>query len=127
MDRRLGEFLEEAESTFELASSGYLDMGTARKLIEDRALEVANWREKQATSRGDEAGTAALKNVSARLNSFRAHAETRSFPGVGVLETQVYREVFGILTEVLSRPELAKRMIEAILDRMQERRSSKAV
>ena len=36
-----------------------------RDSIEDRALEVANWREKQATSRRDEAGTAALKNVSA--------------------------------------------------------------
>lgn len=126
-DRRLAEFLDEAENTLELASSGYLDMDTARKLIEDTVLEAANWREKQATSRRDEAGTAALKNVSAKLNSFQAHAGTRGFPGVGIMETQVYREVFGVLTEVLSRPELAKRMIEAVLDRMQERRSSKAV
>ena len=126
-DRRLGEFLDEAESTLELASSGYLDMDTARKLVEDRVLEAANWREKQATSRGDEAGTAALENVSGKLNNFQAHAGTRSFLGVGIMETQVYREVFGVLTEVLSRPELAKRVIEAILDRMQERRSSKAV
>lgn len=126
-DRRLGDFLEEAEGTLELASSGYLDMDTARKLIADRIAEAAHWREKRSTYRNNEPGSAALKRVTAKLNSFQAHAGTARFPGVGMMQTQVYREVFGVLTEVLSRPELAKRMIEVILDRIQERRSSRAV
>ena len=125
--RRLGDFLEEAESTLELASSGYLDVETARKLIEDRASEAAHWGEKRSTFHSGEAATAALKRVAAKLNSFQPHDGARRFPGVGMIETQVYREVFGVLTEVLSCPELAKPVIEAIVDRMQERRSSKAV
>ena len=127
MDRRLGSFLEDAEATLELASAGYLDMDTARKLVEDKIVEAAEWSQERSIFRSDEAVTGALKRVTAKLDSFQAQAGTRRFPGIGVTETQVYREVFGVLTEVLARPELAKRMVEAILDRMRERRSSKAV
>lgn len=126
-DRRLGDFVEEAEGTLELASSGYLDMDASRKLIEDTIVQALHWGEKPLTHSGNEPVRSALKRVTAKLNGFQAHVGTKRFPGVGTMETRVYREVFGVLTEVLSRPELAKRMIEVILDRMQERRSSKAV
>ena len=126
-DRRLEDFLEEAEGTLELASSGYLDMDIAQKLIEDRIVQAGHWREKRSTYGSNELTKSALERVIAKLKSFQAPAGARRLPGIGMMETQVYREVFGVLTEVLSRPELAKRLIEAILDRMQERRSSKAV
>lgn len=126
-ERRLGDFLEEAEGTLELASSGYLDMDTSQKLIDDRIEQAARWGEERSTDRRKDPTRSALERVIAKLKSFQAHAGARRLPGVGMMETRMYREVFGVLTEVLSRPELAKRMIEAILDRMQERRSSKAV
>ena len=126
-DRRLEDFLEEAEGTLELASSGYLDMDTSQKLIEDRIVQAGHWKERRSTYRSNEPKKSALERVIAKLKNSQAQAGVRRLPGVGMVETRVYREVFGVLTEVLSRPELAKRMIEAILDRMEERRNSKAV
>ena len=122
-ERRLGEFLERAEGTLDLVSSGYLDTVTAQKLIEDKILEAAGWNEKRSTLAGGEALTAALNEVADRLNDVDTHVETRKIPGVGMAEEHVYREAFGVLTEILDRPELAKRTIEAIVGRMQERRA----
>ena len=121
MERRLGEFLDQAKSTLELVSSGYLDKATARKLIEDKIQEVTDWKEKRPALANGEASTVALNEVANRLNSMEAHIGTRNIPGIGMTETQVYREVFGVLTEILERPELAKSTIEAVLDRMKER------
>ena len=128
-ERRLRYFLDEAEGTLELASSGYLNTDTARKLVEDRVLEATDWKEKCSIFAFANGGPSAeaLSRVAGRLNSFQGHTGTRKFPGVGMTETQVYREVFGALTEVLSHPALAKRMIEAILDRMKERHGGPSV
>ena len=126
-ERRLQEFLDQAEGTLELASSGYLKADAARKLIEDRVAEARDWKEKHSMYANEGALGEALSRVADRLNSFRAHAGTRSFPGVGMTETQVYREVFGVLTDVVSHPALAKGMIEAILGRMEEGLGSTSV
>ena len=126
-ERRLQEFLDQAEGTLELASSGYLKADAARKLIEDRVAEARDWKEKHSMYANEGALGEALSRVADRLNSFRAHAGTRSFPGVGMTETQVYREVFGVLTDVVSHPALAKGMIESILGRMEEGLGSTSV
>ena len=47
-ERRLRYFLDEAEGTLELASSGYLKTEAARKLIEDRVAEASDWKEKHS-------------------------------------------------------------------------------
>lgn len=120
-ERRLGEFLEQAEGTLELVSSGYLDAVTARKLIKDKILEAADWNERRSTFAGDEDLAAALNGVADRLSNMNAHVGTRKIPGVGMAEAQVYREVFGVLAELLGRPELAKHTIETVLGRMQDR------
>ena len=119
-ERRLQEFLDQAEGTLELATSGYLKTDAARKLVRDRVAEASDWKEKYSTGAKQGALGEALSSVTDRLNSFRAHAGTRRFSGVGMTETQVYREVFGVVTEVVPHPVLAKGMIEAILERMEE-------
>ncbi len=110
------------KKALELVSSGYLDTVTARKLIMDKILEAAGWSEKRSTLAGSEALTAALNGVADKLNDMKTHVETRKIPGVGMAEEHVYREAFGVLTEILDRPELARHTIEAIVDRMKERR-----
>ena len=122
-ERRLSEFLDQAESTLELVSSGYLDTATARRLIEDKIREATDWREKRTAFASGEAPTDALDEIVDRLNSMESPVGARNIPGVGMAETQAYREVFGVLTEVLERPELAKSTIEAILERMKERKN----
>ena len=126
-ERRLQEFLDQAEGTLELASSGYLKTERARRLIQDRVAEANDWKEKHSMGANEGALEEALSRVADRLNSFRAHAGQRRFPGVGMKETQVYREVFGVLTEVVSHPALAKDVIEAILGRMEEGLGSTSV
>ena len=126
-ERRLRYFLDEAEGTLELASSGYLKTEAVRKLIEDRVAEASDWKEKHSMFANEGALGEELSRVADRLSSFRAHAGTRRFPGVGMTETQVYREVFGVLTEVVSHSALAKGMIEAILGRMEEGLGSTSV
>ena len=126
-ERRLRDFLDRAEAALELASSGYLNTDAARKLVEDRVVEAGDWGEKQSMCDNDGALAEALGTVADRLNKFRAHAGTRKFSGVGMTETQVYHEVFGVLTEVVSHPALAKRMIEVILRRMEEGQGSGSV
>ena len=120
-ERRLGEFMDQAESTLELVSSGYLDTATARNLIEDKIREATGWMEKRAALASGEASTVALNEVADKLNSMVSHVRTRNIPGVEMTEMQVYREVFGVITEILEHPELAKSTIEAILERMKER------
>ena len=122
-ERRLGEFLEKAEGTLELVSSGYLDTATARKLIKTKILETTDWSERRSTFAGDETLTATLNEVAERLNSMEARVGTREIPGVGMTDVHVYREVFGVLAEILDRPELAKHTIETVLGRIQERRA----
>ena len=101
----------------ELASSGYLKTEAARKLIRDKVAEARDWKEKYSTCAKQGALAEALGSVNDRLNGFRARAGTRRFPGVGMAETQVYREVFEVafaLTEVVPDLTLAKDMIEAL-------------
>ena len=120
-ERRVREFVEGAEATVRLARSGYLNTDTALRLVEDWALEAREWMDRRSIA-GDGGSTAeGLRRVVNKLKDFQAHPVAKELPGVGVTETQVYREVFGVLTEVLSRPELANRMIEAVVDRMEER------
>ena len=126
-ERRLREFVDEAEATLELAMLGYLNTDTALRLIEECTFEAAAWMEKRSMVVDSGASTEALRRVVDRLNNFRAHAGAKKLPGVGVTETQVYREIFGVLTEVLSHPELAKRMIEAVVDRMEDRHGDRLV
>ena len=126
-ERRLQDFLDRAQGTLELASSGYLKTEAARKLIRDKVAEARDWKEKYSTCAKQGALAEALGSVNDRLNGFRARAGTRRFPGVGMAETQVYREVFEVVTEVVPDPTLAKDMIEAILDRMAEAIGSTSV
>ena len=126
-ERRLQDFLDRAQGTLELASSGYLKTEAARKLIRDKVAEACDWKEKDSTCAKQGALAEALNSVNDRLNGFRARAGTRRFPGVGTAETQVYREVFGVVTEVVPDPILAKDMIEAILDRTAEAVGSTSV
>ena len=126
-ERRLQEFLGQGEGTLELAASGCLKTDTARKLIEDKVVEARDWKEQHSMGANEGAVGEALSRVADRLNSFRAHDGTKRFPGVGMTETQVYREVFGVLTEVVSHPALAKGIIEAILDRIEEGLGSASV
>ena len=126
-ERRVREFVDGAEATLRLAGSGYLDTDTARRLVEEWALEAGEWMEKRSIVVDGGSSAEALGRVVDKLNGFRAHPMAEELPGIGVTETRVYREVFGVLTEVLSRPELANRMIEAVIDRMEERHGRRLI
>lgn len=125
-ERRLSDFLDQAEGTLELVASGYLDEVSARKLIEKRVVEAESWKQKGPRLPGGEAGSLALtlNGVVDRLSG-EVRIGATDIPGVGMRESQVYREVFGVLADVLGRPDLAKSTIEAILDRMRERRATR--
>ena len=120
-ERRLREFVDGAEATLRLATSGWLNGDTALRLVDEWAVEGADWMERRSIVLDSGRSTEALRGVVDRLNDFQAHAVARELPGVGVTEAQVYRDVFGALTEVLSRPELAERMIEAVVDGIEDR------
>lgn len=123
-ERRLSDFLDQAESTLELVALGYLDEISARKLIDKKILEAAGWKQRRSALPGGESVAAALNGVVDRLKNEEARIGTTDIPGVGVRDAQVYREVFGVLADVLGRPELARSTIEAILERMKERRAT---
>ena len=126
-ERRLREFVDEAEATLELATSGYLNASTAQRLIEDCGHEAAGWVERRSMLVGSVASTEELGLVAERLKDCQAPGAMKTLPGVGLTETQVYRDVFGILTEVLSDPRLAKRMIEAVVEGMEDGRGKRLV
>ena len=114
--RRVREFVEHAEEALDLASTGYLSADKAQGLIADKIAEISKWKEKHLAS--DSETVADLKRIEDGLNSFQAKPGWEKFMEVGATEMVVYQEVFGVLAEVLTRPSVAKRTIETILERM---------
>ena len=115
-ERRLRDFVTEAERTLDLALSGYLSAETAGRLVERKASEAADWQGKRAMFVEDKAGVERLEEIAERLAHFRAGRACGELKGVGPGEAGVYREVFGVLSEVLADPAVARRVIEAVLD-----------
>ena len=116
--RRSRELLERAEGVLELASTGYLSVDRAQKLVTDAILEMSEWKQKYGGSDNAHESTDGLKRMEERLRSFRALAGRRIFARVEASEIEVYQEVFGVLAEVSSHPAVARRTIEAILERL---------
>ena len=126
-ERRVGEFVDEAEAALELAVSGYLNTDAAQRLVEDCSREAADWMKRRSTLVGGATAKRELGRVADRLNDYQAAVAMKALPGVGLTDAQAYRDVFGVLTEVLSDPRLAKRMIEAVVEGMENRRGKGGV
>lgn len=115
-ERRLRDFVEDAERTLELASTGYLTAETAHKLVDRKASDVSELEGKRSMFAGGGLWVEKLRKVGERLRCFEVEGSSTHLEGVGSGEAEVYREVFGVLSEVLENPALAKRVIEAVLD-----------
>ena len=125
-ERRLSDFLDQAEGTLALVASGYLDEVSAQQLVERMLVEAEDWKQKRTGLPGGDAGSLALalNEVINRLSE-GVRVGPAAIPGVGMRESQVCREVFGVLADVLGRPDLARSTIEAILERIKERRATR--
>ena len=115
--RKVQNTLEQTDSAYDLAGSGYLSAADARELVE-RALEEVLTVEKSLNpdDPDHEQKVAELARLKEKLTQFRPK---RGRPRIGELhksEIATYRRVFRALTELCSSPRVAKEMIEGVLE-----------
>ena len=113
--KRLSDFLDTLDSTYELVTSGYLSADTARQLSVRKLAEIPNFRSDYA-GRSFFTEIKKLDDLEKNLKDFLSTRYSRPLSGVVSRDVRVYRKIFAILAETSSSPQRAKQMIEAILD-----------
>ncbi len=108
-------FLEGLESTYDLATSGYLTVDAARQFIARKLSEIPDFRERYGCTTYKKE-TKKLDKLEKKLAKFRFPQGRRSLQGIDSLETPTYRKIFKILVETSPSPRQAKNAIEAILE-----------
>ena len=114
--RRVQMTVEQTESAYELAGSGYLKAEDARALIE-RTLQNVRTVEGTlgATNSDQEKNLAELIRLKTKLAQFRPRRGRPRMGNVRSREIATYQRVFGALTELSPSPSAAKNMIEGVL------------
>ena len=113
--KRLSDFLDTLDSTYDLVTSGYLSADKARQFSTRKLAEIPSFRSDYADS-SFSAEIQKLENLEKSLRDFRSARYNGSLSGVASRNVRVYRKFFAILAETSPSPRQAKQAIEAILD-----------
>lgn len=116
--RKFRATLDQLESAYDLAASGYLKAEDANLLIERTLQQVENLREAFVPKHGHIPQEATrLEHLAAKLRHFRSTPGQPLFGSLRHSEIEAYQRIFRILTELTPSPGAAKEIIEAILSR----------
>ena len=115
--RRVRDFLAQGEEALELAGAGYLGADGARRYIAGKIVDIAILTQKCTDDGNYDECLEALKRMERRFKAF----QPGPWKSVDPSEMARYSDVFEILTELAPRPAVAKRTIEAILERVDAR------
>ena len=116
--RKLVAMLDETESAYELAATGYLMADDASALVERSLQQLSNVQESLAPMQGYVLeDIARLKCLEARLKDFQPMHGQPSLGRIRHSEINTYQRVFRALTEQLPTVGAAKKIIESILAR----------
>ena len=118
--RRFLSFLSDAEATCELACSGYLTAGAARKLVNRKLKEISKMRESLEMSECEIDDITALDVIERKLVSFRVESECTLFSYIKPSEVTAYQEIFYTLAEISASHSMAMNTIKAILARLSD-------
>ena len=114
--RKLSATLHRMESAYDLAASGYLKADDARALTKRTLQQVENIQETFAPldvyALED---VTRLKNLDTKLREFQPKRGRPPFRKVQPSDVPTYRQVFQALTECSPSPDVAKKIIEAVL------------
>ena len=114
--RKVKSTLEQLQSAYELAASGYLETPDAKTLIE-KALQSAKALEESLDPMDPEhdAKLEAIGALTKKLVEFRPRRGRPPMGGIRKGEIATYRRIFKALTEVCPSTKVAKEVIEGVL------------
>ena len=114
--RKLQTTVEQMDSAYELAGSGYLKAADASDLVEKALQNVQNLEESlDPTDPDHKRKITDIACLKAKLSQFRPRRGRPPMGKVGNREVAIYQQVFKALTELCASPSVAKEMIEGVL------------
>ena len=114
--RRIVAAVQRMEETYELASSGYLEAGTAVAMVDDALQTIPTIRGEVERLNGEGlTDHDQVDELERTMKGFRPKKGRPPFPGLIGKNAAAYRKVFGVLARLHGSPREAKRLIEAIL------------
>ena len=114
--RKLRTELDQTESVYELASSGYLKAQDARALVDDALARLGNVCDRSTGISGWSSNERArLQELEGKLKAFRPRRGRPAFGKVRASEIGTYQKVFRALAETSPTPEIAIKTIEGVL------------
>ena len=109
--------MQQWESAYDLATSGYLATENAQSIIEEALQQVVIMQSGIGPNQSiTDSDVARLREIEEKLKSFLPKRGSPPFGNVDRDQIPVYQRIFQALTEVLPSPSAAKRVIEAVLD-----------
>ncbi len=114
--RKLLNELDQSESIYELASSGYLKAPDARVLVDEALGRLSEVAVKSAEINGwSSTDRKRLQRLEGKLKAFRPKRGRPAFGKVPASEIAAYQKVFRALVESSPTPEIAMKTIEGVL------------
>ena len=114
--RKVQTTLDQMDSAYELAGSGYLKAADAKALIEKMMEKVPTLEESlDPTDPDHENKVTELERLRSKLSRFRPKRGRPPMGKVRKAEIATYQRVFKALTELCPSPSVAKEMIEGVL------------
>ncbi len=114
--RKLLAELDQTESVYELASSGYLKAPDARALVREAMKRLGDICDRSAGVRGwSSTEKTRLLELEGKLKAFRPKRGRPAFGKVHTSEIGTYQKVFRALAETSPTPEIAMKIIERVL------------
>ena len=115
--KRCQKIYEDANSTYELANSGYLSENTSKLLIQKKLKEIFKIIQNENSNSNSYSEIGLLELVE-KLQNFQSYSQDLPLNGFSQKEANIYQNIFDVFAEIYQSPQEVKQTIEEILKRL---------